>query len=208
MNYRELEESLTRLDSIDAVRIVNDGDRIAEVHVIAALDKPAKQVVRDVQSLAMARFGAAIDRRVISVVQISPSDLAPMSKARPAVAEVMETPNGTRTTLSVTLRHRDEEHTGSANGPAVASARLRLIGEASISAVEQAYTELPPVALDSIAVTQVGSWRVVVAVIIAAGERGGEQTAVGSALARGDDGEAAVKAVLNALNRRLARTPD
>ena len=208
MNYRELEESLTRLDSIDAVRIVNDGDRIAEVHVIAALDKPAKQVVRDVQSLAMARFGAAIDRRVISVVQISPSDLVPTSTARPAVAEVLETPNGTRTTLSVTLRLNDEEHTGSANGPAVASARLRLIGEAAIAAIEQAYEELPPVALDSIAVTQVGSWHVVVAVIVAAGERGGEQTAVGSAVAGTDEGEAAVKAVLNALNRRLARIPD
>lgn len=208
MNYRELEESLTRLDSIDAVRIVNDGDRIAEVHVIAALEKPAKQVVRDVQSLAMARFGAAIDRRVISVVQISPSDLAPAATARPAVVEVMETPNGTRTTMNVTLRHRDEEHTGSATGPAVSSARLRLIGEASISAVEEAYVELPPVALDAIAVTQVGSRRVVVAVVVAAGERGAEQMVVGSALATGDDGEAAVKAVLNALNRRLSRTPD
>lgn len=208
MNYRELEESLTRLDSIDAVRIVNDGDRIAEVHVIAALEKPAKQVVRDVQSLAMARFGAAIDRRVISVVQISPSDLAPVATARPAVVEVMETPNGTRTTLNVTLRHRDEEHTGSATGPAVSSARLRLIGDASISAVEEAYVELPPVALDSIAVTQVGSHRVVVAVVVAAGERGTEQMVVGSALSQGDDGEAAVKAVLNALNRKLSRTPD
>ena len=208
MNYRELEESLTRLDSIDAVRIVNDGDRIAEVHVIAALEKPAKQVVRDVQSLAMARFGAAIDRRVISVVQISPSDLGPTAAARPAVVEVMETPNGTRTTLNVTLRHRDEEHTGSATGPAVSSARLRLIGEAAINAVEEAYDELPPVALDSIAVTQVGSRRVVVAVVVAAGERGTEQMVVGSALSHGDDGEAAVKAVLNALNRRLSRTSD
>lgn len=208
MNYRELEESLTRLDSIDAVRIVNDGDRIAEVHVIAALEKPAKQVVRDVQSLAMARFGAAIDRRVISVVQIRPSDLAPVATARPAVVEVMETPNGTRTTLNVTLRHRDEEHTGSATGPAVSSARLRLIGDAAISAVEEAYDELPPVALDSIAVTQVGSRRVVVAVVVAAGERGAEQMVVGSALSQGDDGEAAVKAVLNALNRKLSRTPD
>jgi hypothetical protein len=31
---------------------------------------------------------------------------------------------------------------------------------------------------------------------------------VGSALSQGDDGEAAVKAVLNALNRKLSRTPD
>ena len=75
VNFKELEEGLTRLETIDAARVVNQGDRITEVHVIAAAEKPAKQVVRDVQSLAMARFGLSIDRRVISVVQISPHEL-------------------------------------------------------------------------------------------------------------------------------------
>lgn len=204
VNYRELEESLTRLESVDAVRVVHDGNRISEVHVIAAIDKPPKQVVRDVQSLAMARFGANIDRRVISVVQISPSDLGQANVPRPMLVDVGEEANGTRTTLKVTLRYQDREHTGSATGPAVSSARLRLIGEATIDAVERTFDKVPPIALDAIAVSAVGSRRVVVAIVVAAAERGNEELAVGSALSDDDDGGATVKAVLNALNRRLS----
>jgi len=204
-NHRELEESITHLDSVDAARVVADGARITEVHVIAAPGKPAKQVVRDVQSLAMARFGASIDRRVVSVVQISPTDLGGAISSRPALVGVREEPNGTRTTLKVTLRLDDEDRTGTAIGPMVASTRLRLIGEATIDAVEQTFDAVPPIALDSVAITNVGSRRVVVAITVSAGSGGGEHLTVGSAIITGDEGEAAVRAVLDALNRRIER---
>ena len=119
VNFKELEESLSRLDSIDAARVVNQGSTITEVHVIAAAEKPAKQVVRDVQSLAMARFGMSIDRRVISVVQISPQDLDIVSATRAALTRISESPNGTRTTMEVTLRYKSSEHVGTATGPPV-----------------------------------------------------------------------------------------
>jgi hypothetical protein len=41
-----------------------------EVHVLATPAKPAKQVVRDVQSVAMATFNLDLDRRIVSVVQL------------------------------------------------------------------------------------------------------------------------------------------
>lgn len=203
VNFRELEEGFSRLESIDAARVVNQGDKITEVHIIAASEKPAKQVVRDVQSMAMARYGLAIDRRVISVVQIRPQDLDLTTTARAALMRIGETPNGTRTTVEVTLRHDDEEHTGSATGPAVASARFRLVGEATIDAIEQTFPSMPPIALDAVSVNTVGTREVVVAVVATAGDRGGEDLNVGSALSNSNIDDAAVKAVLNALNRRL-----
>ena len=203
VNFKELEEGLTRLESIDAARVVNQGDRITEVHVIAAAEKPAKQVVRDVQSLAMARFGLSIDRRVISVVQISPHDLVLTTAPRAALTRVSETPNGTRTTIEVTLRHDDSEFVGTATGPDVASARLRLVGEATIDAVEKTFESIPPIALDAITATAVGTRAVVVAVLVYAGTHGGEDLNVGSALSAGNNDDAAVKAVLNAINRRV-----
>ena len=45
MDYRELEEMLCRLPSVDAVRIVGESAGITEVHVLSPPDKPAKQVV-------------------------------------------------------------------------------------------------------------------------------------------------------------------
>jgi hypothetical protein len=204
VNFRELEEGLTRLESIDAARVVNQGDRITEVHIIAAADKPAKQVVRDVQSLAMARFGLNIDRRVISVVQISPHDVVLATTPRAALTRISETPNGSRTTIEVTLRHEDAEHVGTATGPAVTSARLRLVGEATIDAIERTFPAMPPIALDAVAATHVGTRDVIVAIVVTAGARGGEDLNVGSAISSGNHDDATVKAVLNALNRRIA----
>lgn len=207
MNYRELEEGVTRLESVDAARVVVEGDRITEVHVIASADKSAKQVVRDVQSLAMARFGAALDRRIISVVQMSNDRAKLPTEQRPQLIRVHEDPDGARTTLKVTLRWQDVEHTGEATGPAVSSTRLRLIGEAALNAVEQTYDTAPPIALDTIEVATLGQRRVVVVVVVTA-EDGAEKLAVGSALSHGDDGDAAVRAILDALNRQLATLDD
>jgi hypothetical protein len=202
MNVRELEETLTRLDSVDAVRIVTEGDKVAEVHVLATPTKTAKQVVRDVQSLAMARFGANIDRRVISVVQISPEGATMQPSERPALVSIKEEPNGTRNTVHVTLAWQGDEHRGTASGPIASSARLRLIGEAAIRAIENLFEEAPALALDAVGTSSVGMRTVLIAVVVSSTDRG-EETSVGSALSHGDESEAAVRAVLDAINRRI-----
>lgn len=202
LNFRDLEESISRLDSVDAVRIVGDGAKVAEVHVLAASSKAPKQVVRDVQSLAMARYGANIDRRVISVVQLAADALRNRTLERPALAGIREEPDGTRTTFHVTLSWQNGDHTGTATGPAAASARMRLIGDATLDALDNIFVNPPPLALDSIGTSAVGMRSVVIAVIVGATDRD-EELAVGSALSQGDDGEAAVRSVLDALNRRM-----
>jgi hypothetical protein len=201
MNLQELEESISRLESVDAVRIVGDGSRVSEVHILAAPSKPPKQVVRDVQSLAMARYGANIDRRVISVVQLAADALRNRTLERPALVGIREEPEGNRNTVKVTLAWQNGDHTGSATGPAVPSAKLRLIGEATLDALDGIFVNPPPLALDSIGPAAVGMRTVLIAVVVGVTEQ--EELSVGSALSHGDDGDAAVRAVLDALNRRL-----
>jgi hypothetical protein len=202
VDIQELEETLARLPSINAVRIVGGKDGIREVHVLAAPDKAPKQVVRDVQSLALARFGITVDRRAISVVQIGRERLDP-GEDRPAIKGVHEIPEGTRTTVAVTLGWHGEEYVGTATGPAAQSARFRLVGEAALRAIE----DLLPgeaLALDSVGAPTIGMRTVMVVVIVSTGERG-EEVSVGSALSHSDDIEAIVRAILDALNRRITR---
>jgi len=202
VDIQELEETLARLPSINAIRIVGGKDGIREVHVLAAADKAPKQVVRDVQSLALARFGISVDRRAISVVQIGPERLDP-GEDRPAIKGVHEIPEGARTTVAVTLGWHGEEYVGTATGPAAQSARYRLVGEAALRAIE----DLLPgeaLALDSVGAPTIGMRTVMVVVIVSTGERG-EEVSVGSALSHGDDSETVVRAVLDALNRRITR---
>lgn len=204
MDLQELEETLSRLPSVFAVRVVGDRERIREIHVLAAPEKAAKQVVRDVQTLAMARFGMDLDRRVISVVQIAPDRITAEEK-RPAILGVHEVPEGSRTTVAVSLRWRSDEYVGSATGPAAASARLRLVGEAALRAVEEIIGD-DALALDAVGAPAVGMRTVIVVLVVSTGSRG-EEILVGSALSQGDDSEATVRAVLDALNRRINR-PD
>ncbi len=202
MDARELEETLARLPSVNAVRVALMKDEVREVHVLAAPEKSPKQVVRDVQTLALARFGVAIDRRAISVVQIGPERIS-VQEDRPAIMGVHEIPEGSRTTVAVTLRWRGDEHVGTATGPAAPSARLRLVGEAALRAVEGIVGD-EALALDAVGAPGIGMRKVMVAVIVSTGAQG-EQVAVGSALSHGDDSEATVRAVLDALNRRISR---
>jgi hypothetical protein len=202
VEIQELEETLARLPSINAVRVVGGKDGIREVHVLASPDKAPKQVVRDVQSLALARFGITVDRRAISVVQIGPERLE-AGDDRPAIKGVHEIPEGARTTVAVTLGWHGEEYVGTATGPAAQTARHRLVGEAAIRAVE----DLLPgeaLALDAVGAPMIGMRTVMVVVIVSTGERG-EEISIGSALSHGDDSETVVRAVLDALNRRITR---
>lgn len=66
-----VEGELCRIPEVRAARIVSDDDgQPVEVHVLAVPGKHAKQLVRDVQSVAMATVGLTLDHRIVSVVQL------------------------------------------------------------------------------------------------------------------------------------------
>src|SRR5438309_621017 len=67
----ELEDALRQIPGVRAASVVTGPDaQPTEIHILADRLKPAKQVVRDIQSLAMARYDLDIDHRIVSVVQI------------------------------------------------------------------------------------------------------------------------------------------
>ncbi|MDH5423312.1 MAG: hypothetical protein OEY55_16035 [Acidimicrobiia bacterium] len=198
MRYQELEETLCRLPTVDAVRVVGANGTISEIHVLGTPGKPPKQVVRDVQSLAMAQFGLTVDRRVISVVQIENNEI--VQSDRPAIVDILEEPVGSKLTVTVSLAWRNEIITGVASGPSAATTRLRSVGEATVAALEQAIGEDTAVALAAVETPTVGARQVAVAqiVIVTGGE---ERVLVGSALVGSNEAQAAVRAVLDAVNR-------
>jgi hypothetical protein len=71
VEHAALEAELSRIPGVTAARVVlDDAGAPSEIHVLATPDKPAKQVVRDIQSVALARFDVEVDRRIVSVVQL------------------------------------------------------------------------------------------------------------------------------------------
>lgn len=63
------EAAIRRLREIEGVSVHADGDAIREVHVLTSSERPAKNIVRDVQTVLKTRLGVTIDHRVVSVAQ-------------------------------------------------------------------------------------------------------------------------------------------
>ena len=207
-NLRDVEAELCRLPDVVATRIVaDDYGRPVEVHVLAHTGKHAKQVVRDVQSVALASFGLDIDRRIVSVVQLSPdaddaaAALGAVPALRPLILAVESHVAGLRTTVRVSLRVGDEEATGYGEGSVSASTRPRLVAAATIDALQQ-LGAIDSLDFDEAQSTRIGSNDVIVVTLVSL-EPPHELRLSGSAIVRQHPDDAVVRAVLDALNRRL-----
>ena len=200
MNFAEFEGKIRRLPGIEAARVVTEGETVTEVHILTRLNKPAKQVVRDVQSLAQAVFGLSIDRRVVSVVQLSDPDLA--QGDRPVIIDVSEQLDGNHTRVVVTLGWQGDTLIGEVEGAATPTTRHRLLAEATVQALSQALRQTTAIGIATVDLPVLGSRAVAVAQVVMVGA-GSERIMVGSALAGGDPSRAVVRAVLDALNRHI-----
>ncbi|MCA1824840.1 MAG: hypothetical protein ABR520_05755 [Mycobacteriales bacterium] len=199
----ELEESLRRLPGVQAVRVVTGPDRApTEVHVLAGREKAPKQLVRDIQSLAMAQFDLDIDHRIVSIVQFDENEAPGSVRQRAFIATISARVAGLEATATVTLAAEGKLYEGVSTAPATANSRTRLIARATLNAVAQL---LPIGACDveHAQLVHVGGRRVAVCVVQLL-TPDGEQALTGSALVRDDESDAVARSVLDALNRRLA----
>jgi hypothetical protein len=200
VDVRALQEKIGRLDGVEAARVVAANGHVDEIHILARRHKPAKQLVRDVQSLCLALYSLTIDRRVVSVVQLADSDLD--QGLRPALVDVSEAFEGTRAEVTVTLRWEDNLLLGKAAGAAAQSIRPRLVAEATLGAIRQAIAQDVALGVGSVDVVTLGSRRMAVAQIVLMTESK-ERMLIGAAYVDEDDTRASVRAVLDALNRFL-----
>ncbi len=173
---------------------------MTEVHVLTGMTKAAKQVVRDVQSLAQAVFGLSIDRRVVSVVQLPDPDLS--QGDRPVIVDVSEQMDGNHTRVVVTLAWQGDTLIGEVEGAAAHTTRNRLVAEATIEALQQALQVSTAIGVAAVDLPVLGSRSVAIAQVVMVNE-GAERLMVGSALVDGESSRAVVRAVLDALNRHI-----
>ena len=221
LDERAVEATLCRIPAVSAVRIVSDDiGRPIEVHVLATIEKHAKQIVRDVQSVAMASFGLDLDRRIVSVVQLEGGfgeeavvtgggagrgDRDAGASARVTIDRIDVASHGVRTRVQVTLAQGGEVVSAEAEGSIAASALHRLVASATLEALRR----LAPVAdcadVQMATVTRLGNEDAALASVVFAVPPF-EETICGSAVVRGSGvPEAVARAVLDACNRRLPR---
>lgn len=201
-----LEKELRRLPDIQAARIVAgyDGEP-SEVHIVAAPNKAPKQLVRDIQSVAIASFGYDIDRRRISIVQIDAPETEYLfdREFRPKILSITSESTGLRSTVKVSLEHDDTQALGFAEGSVASAARHRLIAQATLDALRQLEPLAESLDVDAAHVVRIGGADVAVTTVIFVIPPD-EQIVSGSAIVRqGNEADAIARAVLDSTNRRL-----
>lgn len=82
----QAESAIKALRDVEGVSIQIEGDEVREIHVLSRSKRPPKQIVRDVQTVLLARYGKSIDYRVVSVA-FTRGDEAPAAAPSPRVME-------------------------------------------------------------------------------------------------------------------------
>ncbi|MDI6815994.1 MAG: hypothetical protein QME41_02220 [Actinomycetota bacterium] len=202
VSVEEIESLICQIEEIKAARIVvGPGRGIEEIHILASSAKGPKQISRDIESMLMAQFGLPVNHRKISIAQLG-SAHARVPRARPKLDSVRHEVDDRRARVAVTLRHGDTDYEGLVEGVASRAGRLRLVASATIAAVEQIILGDQAFALEDITAMTLGRDTVVVA-SVALLDSSGDETYVGCAIVKDDEREAIVRAVLDAVNRRL-----
>lgn len=206
----DFEEAVRQINGVRAASVVTGPDAVpTEIHVLAATGKAPKQVVRDVQSLALAQFDIDVDHRIVSVVQIDDDqeiegtpEIAVDQSPRPAITSIMVRTSGAESEATVTLAASGHIFEAKMLGPGAASHRPRLVAQATLKALSELLGTQAEV--ENAVLQQVGPRELAVVVLTVMVPRLGEQAVVGAAIVRGDASDAVARAVLAALNRRLA----
>jgi hypothetical protein len=205
-----IEQDLIRIPGVMSARIVGDREP-TEIHVVATRDRSPKQIVRDVQSLAAARHGLSIDHRIVSIVQLSESEVAateihPHAEEdhRPLLDRVVFATKGTSGWVKVGLRWPDGEMTEGADViGSTRESRARGAARAVHRAIEAVLAKRnTALDIEHVMVQRLGT-NDSVTVSIVLHEDGQSTPLVGSALIYDDVATAAVHAALHALNRKL-----
>lgn len=125
-----------------------------------------------------------------------------MFEERPFLATIDQHFDGTRVSVTVTIGLVQDSFDGVAEGGADPTHRPRLVGEATLRAIE-AIVQTVRYDLSAVGTTDLGPVKIA---LVQVREVGWSDYLIGSALIReGDPATATAKAVLDALNRRIVK---
>ncbi len=226
----QAETALRALRDVESAVIQGEGDEIREVHILSTSTRPPKQIVRDVQTLLLARFQRAIDHRVVSVAFTAPESVsasrapraaepvtgggaaAPSAGRAPATedrvrfgsANLLVT--GPRIQAQVELRWKGLPRMGSATGHGTREGGHRLVAQAVLHAVQEFLEEDVALALEGLEFAKLGARDVALVGVQFVAHRE-HKSLVGCCTVEQDVPQAVALATLSAVNRILGGLP-
>lgn len=198
------QQQLTKIPGVVSARVAG-GDAPTEIHIVATPSRSPKQIMRDVRSLAAAGHGMDIDHRIVSVAQIEVDPGGAGEAPRPVIAWLYTATQGESGRVDVGLRWPWGERAGGASHTSLQrNARARAGADAVIKALEPELADRgATVDIEAIFIERFGSLDSVLVKAIFR-DRSGTSSLIGTASVEGGIVAASARALLNALNRKLA----
>ncbi len=201
----DLERLINQVRGVYAVRLVADqSGHIDEVHVVGTPGRTPKSIVRDIESILYVRGGVRVDHRKISLVQVAePISRPPASRLQ--IVDVRHESDEEHATVTVMLRLRDQQVQGvGTTRPGQPADMPVLAAYATLHGLESLFGMHGRMHLERLQRQPLGSLEVYLA-HLSRDEDGVPEALLGISVLRDDELVAVVRAVLDAVNRRLER---
>jgi hypothetical protein len=198
----QVEAIINMLPDVERSRVLfNEAGQIAEIHVLASDARPAKQIVRDIESALAVSLDLRIDHKVVSVAQ-----LRGVGQGRLPDLQVMSyrmdlDPVGRTMAAGVTLLvDGDPERpvVGEHHTAYLPSQQTWVVVQATLNAINQVAGATGRIAVKELRQVPLSDGQAVLVTLTRLDARHREDVGVGAALDLGDPHAAAVGAVLAA----------
>jgi len=181
MAAKTLEDVISKISGVISVKVIEEGGQPREIHVIADPSRNPKQIVRDIETVALASLGMKLDRRIISIAQLSQGRFPGAEVYEITSLEVKNLERKKQVKVTITNTAEDTTMTGEVVGAGTSTNLPKLVGEA----VVEAFNPDASVSIDDVQrVYLAGKEYVLVHITIS--EDGRERVEVGVAPIEGD----------------------
>ena len=199
----DLEITLSNVKGVYASCVILDQDRkLSEIHILASTARKPKQIVRDIETLLLAKHRINVDYRKISLVQLADEQLLRMPVARPEIRKVTEQDLGNQKMIRVEIQGGGRTVVGEARDPIGNPSPFHTAAKATVNAIEKLVGRYMDVRLEHSETLRLGS-REVLLVLLTCLSEDREETFVGASFVGSRPAESAARATLDALNRRI-----
>jgi len=201
MSFEEMEYFLNDIKSVLSSKVIVDSNNeISEIHVLSDNSRHSKQIARDIRTALLSKFNVDIDYKIISVAQID-KNLSFNADYRLLYEGYIIETTSDKIKIKTKLTWDGKEFIGEAEGIKSEKQSLVVAAKSTLDAIGQA-VNYDCFIIEDIQYAKIAGEK---ALIIAINQinNGKENILVGAAIIENNKIDAAIKATLNAINRKL-----
>lgn len=201
MNFEEMEYFLNDIKSVLSSKVIIDSNNeIREIHVLSDSSRHSKQIARDVRTALLSKFNKDVDYKIISVAQID-KNMSINSDFRLLYEGYINESTFDKIKIKTKLTWDGKEFIGEAEGIKSEKQSLVVAASSTLDAIRQA-VNYDYFIIEDIQYAKITGEK---ALIIAVNQinNGKENISVGASIIENSQIDAAIKATLNAINRKI-----